>query len=79
MRVRDFDFNQSIDGFTFEAFKSIGNHQMVYGIDIEDTETERPRMLTEINLLTGIPTNIVDGEIYPNKTFPDSETKRKAI
>ena len=79
MRIRDFDFNQSIDGFTFEAFKSIGNHQMVYGIDIEDTETERPRMLTEINLLTGIPTNIVDGEIYPNKTFPDSETKRKAI
>jgi len=79
MRVRDFDFNQSIDGFTFEAFKSIGNHQMVYGIDIEDTETERPRMLTEINLLTGIPTNVVDGEIYPNKTFPDSETKRKAV
>lgn len=79
MRVRDFDFNQSIDGFAFEAFKSIGDHQMVYGIDIEDTETERPRMLTEINLLTGIPTNIVDGEIYPNKTFPDSETKRKAV
>ena len=79
MRVRDFDFNQSIDGFAFEAFKSIGDHQMVYGIDIEDTETERPRMLTEINLLTGIPSNIVDGETYPNKTFPDSETKRKAL
>jgi hemoglobin/transferrin/lactoferrin receptor protein len=79
MRVRDFDFNQSVNGFAFEAFKSIGDHQMVYGIDIEDTETERPRMLTEINLLTGIPTNIVDGETYPNKTFPDSETKRKAI
>ena len=79
MRVRDFDFNQSINGFALEAFKSLGNHQMVYGIDIEDTETERPRMLTEINLITGIPTNIVDGEIYPNKTFPDSETKRKAL
>jgi len=79
MRVRDFDFNQSINGFTFEAFKTTGNHQMVYGIDVEKTETERPRMLTEINLLTGIPTNIVDGETYPNKTFPDSETKRQAI
>jgi len=79
MRVRDFDFNQSINGFALEAFKSLGDHQMVYGIDIEDTETERPRMLTEINLITGIPTNIVDGEIYPNKTFPDSETKRKAL
>ena len=79
MRIRDFDFNQSIDGFSFEAYKSTGDYQMIYGLDIEDTETERPRMLTEINLITGMATNIVDGETYPNKTFPDSETKRKAL
>ena len=79
MRIRDFDFNQSIDGFSFEAYKSTGDYQMIYGLDIEDTETERPRMLTEINLITGMATNIVDGETYPNKTFPDSETKRKAV
>jgi len=79
MRIRDFDFNQSIDGFSFEAYKSAGDYQMIYGLDIEDTETERPRMLTEINLITGTATNVVDGEIYPNKTFPDSETKRKAL
>ncbi len=79
MRIRDFDFNQSIDGFTFEAYKSAGDYQMIYGLDIENTETERPRMLTEMNLITGMSTNIVDGETYPNKTFPDSETKRKAL
>ncbi len=79
MRIRDFDFNQSIDGFSFEAYKSAGDYQMIYGLDIEDTETERPRMLTEINLITGAATNVVDGETYPNKTFPDSETKRKAL
>ena len=79
MRIRDFDFNQSIDGFTFEAYRSAGDYQMIYGIDIENTETERPRMLTEMNLMTRITTNIVDGETYPNKTFPDSETKRKAL
>ena len=79
MRIRDFDFNQSIDGFSFEAYKSAGDYQMIYGLDIEDTETERPRMLTEINLITGTATNVVDGETYPNKTFPDSETKRKAL
>ena len=79
MRIRDFDFNQSIDGFSFEAYKSAGDYQMIYGLDIEDTETDRPRMLTEINLITGMATNIVDGETYPNKTFPDSETKRKAV
>ena len=79
MRIRDFDFNQSIDGFSFEAYKSAGDYQMIYGLDIEDTETERPRMLTEMNLITGMATNVVDGETYPNKTFPDSETKRKAL
>ena len=79
MRIRDFDFNQSIDGFTFEAYKSAGDYQMIYGLDIENTQTERPRMLTEMNLITRITTNIVDGENYPNKTFPDSETKRKAL
>ena len=79
MRIRDFDFNQSIDGFSFEAYKSAGDYQMIYGLDIEDTETERPRMLTEINLITGMATNVVDGETYPNKTFPDSETKRRAL
>ena len=79
MRVRDFDFNQSIDGFSLEAYKSVGIHQMVYGVNLDSTETERPRMLTEINLITGIPTNTVDGETYPNKTFPDSETDRSAL
>ena len=79
MRVRDFDFNQSIDGFSLEAYKTVGMHQMVYGVNLDSTKTERPRMLTEINLITGIPTNIVDGETYPNKTFPDSETDRSAL
>ena len=79
MRVRDFDFNQSIDGFSLEAYKSVGIHQMVYGVNLDSTETESPRMLTEINLITGIPTNTVDGETYPNKTFPDSETDRSAL
>ena len=79
MRIRDFDFNQTIRGFTFQAFKTQEIHQMVYGLDVETTETERPRMLTEINLLTQVPSFAVDGETYPNKTFPDTETKRKAV
>tara|TARA_B100000686_G_scaffold32725_1_gene34277 strand:+ start:57146 stop:59338 length:2193 start_codon:yes stop_codon:yes gene_type:complete len=79
IRVRDFDFNQSIKGLSFEAYKTKGIHQMVYGVNLDSTETERPRMLTEINLITGIPTNTVDGETYPNKTFPDSETDRSAL
>jgi len=79
MRIRDFDFNQSTEGLVLEAFKTSGNHNIVYGIDLVNTKTERPRMLTEINLMTQIPSNDVDGETYPNKTFPDSETERKAF
>ena len=79
LRIRDFDFNQSIEGFSFEAFKTVNKHKMVYGLDIDKTFTERPRALSEINLITGIISNNVDGETYPNKTFPDSETKRRAL
>ena len=79
LRIRDFDFNQSIEGFSFEAFKTANKHKMVYGLDIDKTFTERPRALSEINLITGIRSNNVDGETYPNKTFPDSETKRRAL
>ena len=79
IRIRDFDFNQSIEGISLEAYRTIGMHQMVYGVSLDSTKTERPRMLTEINLITGIPTNTVDGETYPNKTFPDSETDRDAL
>ena len=79
LRIRDFDFNQSIEGFSFEAFKTVNKHKMVYGLDIDKTFTERPRALSEINLITGIRSNNVDGETYPNKTFPDSETKRRAL
>jgi hemoglobin/transferrin/lactoferrin receptor protein len=52
---------------------------MVYGFDYEKTETTRPRTRFETNLLTGTVSFSVDGETYPNKTFPDSESVRKAL
>ena len=79
MRVSDFEFNQSLKGMTLQAYKTLTKHQMVYGLDYERTETTRPRMRAETNLITGTVSFSVDGENYPNKTFPDSKSVRKAL
>ena len=79
MRTSDFEFNQSLKGVTLQAYKTLTNHQMVYGLDYERTETTRPRMRAETNLISGTVSFAVDGENYPNKTFPDSESVRKAF
>ena len=79
MRMSDFEFNQSLKGMTLQAYKTLTKHQMVYGFDYEKTETTRPRMRAETNLITGTVSFSVDGENYPNKTFPDSESVRKAL
>ena len=79
MRTSDFEFNQSLKGVTLQAYKTLTNNQMVYGLDYERTETTRPRMRAETNLITGTVSFAVDGENYPNKTFPDSESVRKAF
>ena len=79
MRSSNFQFNQSLEGMTLQAYKASAKHQMVYGFDYEKTETTRPRMRFETNLMTGTVSFSVDGETYPNKTFPDSESVRKAL
>jgi len=82
---RDFQFNQSINGINAEFFKSIASddygrtHNMVYGFEYESIETQRPRIRYEIDSITGAQNYFFDGENYPNKPFPDTKTKRKAI
>ena len=79
MRTSNFEFNQSLEGMTLQAYKTLTKHQMVYGLDYEKTETTRPRMRSETNLISGSVSFSVDGENYPNKTFPDSESVRRAV
>ena len=79
MRTSNFEFNQSLEGMTLQAYKTLTKHQMVYGLDYEKTETTRPRLRFETNLISGSVSFSVDGENYPNKTFPDSESVRKAF
>tara|TARA_B100001245_G_scaffold234818_1_gene221178 strand:+ start:719 stop:2905 length:2187 start_codon:yes stop_codon:yes gene_type:complete len=79
MRDKNFQFNQSLSGVTFQAHKVLNSHQILYGFDYEVTDTERPRLMSEKNLVTQMVSNTVDGDTFPNKTFPDSESKRTAI
>ena len=81
---RDFQFNQSISGITFEMNKQLkfGErmiHDIVYGFNTETLDTQRYRNSSETNLITREVSTLVDGEQYPGKTFPDTETVRTAF
>lgn len=80
----NFQFDQSIAGLSVEFFKALETsggqrHQVVYGVDYEVIDVERPREKVETNLMTGAATSEFSGDVYPNKTFPDTETKRMGI
>ncbi|MEL6166326.1 MAG: TonB-dependent hemoglobin/transferrin/lactoferrin family receptor, partial [Cyanobacteria bacterium J06628_3] len=73
-------FEQSVFGgdAQFESSFKTGdvNHRLVYGLELFNTETSRPRDRTETDLNTGATNKVISGELYPNKTFPDTETLR---
>ena len=55
------------------------DHRLVYGLDLSSTNTSRPRDNTEFNLTANTSTKNVGGELFPNKTFPDTDTLRAGI
>ena len=81
---KNYIFDQSIEGFNFQFFKSVISNSgitqnIVYGYEQETIDVTRPRYRTETNLLTQSVNTNIGGETYPNKTFPDTETKRTAF
>ena len=81
---KDYIFDQSIDGFAVQFYKSIESesgavHNIVYGAEQESIDVSRPRYRTETNLMTNAVNSNIGGELYPNKTFPDTETERTAF
>ncbi|MGE0563424.1 MAG: TonB-dependent hemoglobin/transferrin/lactoferrin family receptor [Pseudolabrys sp.] len=55
------------------------DHNIIYGITADKTETARPRDRYETNLVTNVTTKTVAGETYPNKNFPDTSTYNAAF
>ena len=88
-RDTDFEFNQDTTGLGVMLTKTLASgsvdHAVVYGVNIDRTDTERPRNRCETELSTGNVTCDISAfpfaapESFPNKTFPDTETTRTGI
>lgn len=89
LRISEFEFNQEVRGGEIMLVKALdlagARHTLVYGVSYEQLETERPRNRCEHNPLTGEQScSIVasprgEPEVFPNKTFPDTEATRIGI
>lgn len=80
-RVTDLGFTQEIFGGEAQfnsAAKIFGlANEFTYGLNVEHSDTERPRYRTDTNTTTSVSTtSICTGpgmcELFPNKTFPDN-------
>lgn len=89
IRDTDFEFNQKTLALNLNLWKTISsgdvNHAIAYGMNFDETDTERPRNRCEQSRVTGESTCQIAAypfaptENFPNKTFPDSNTKRFGI
>jgi len=88
-RITDFEFNQDTLAVGMNFRKEIPgdnlNHSIAYGLNYDRTETERPRNRCDTETSTSAMTcNIAaypfaPTENFPNKTFPDSTTRRTGV
>jgi hemoglobin/transferrin/lactoferrin receptor protein len=88
-RSTDFEFNQLAKGVSLTTRKRLSilsrSHELVYGISLETTDTERPRDRCETALEAAITTCAIAAypfappEEFPNRTFPDTRTERSGV
>lgn len=82
-RVTENQFLQSVFGGNVQfqnRFKTGSlDHRLSYGFDLLNTQTSRPRDNVEFNLTARTVTKNVGGELFPNKTFPDTDTLRLGL
>jgi hemoglobin/transferrin/lactoferrin receptor protein len=82
-RHSDFLFDQSILGteVRLSAKRNFSgwDHHFTYGFAGDITTSTRPRDRFETNLATLASTNVVAGETFPNKNFPDTTTQNAGL
>jgi hemoglobin/transferrin/lactoferrin receptor protein len=88
-RVTDFYFDQDTVGANVTATKildSAGSEStLIYGLSIEQTDTQRPRHRCETEISSGASTCSIaaypfaEPEVFPNRTFPDTTTERAGL
>ncbi len=88
-RFTSLEFNQDTVSGMIVASKRLSlinsNHDLVYGLSYERTDTERPRDRFDTELSTGAVSYAIPSypmappEVFPNKTFPDTRTVRSGV
>jgi hemoglobin/transferrin/lactoferrin receptor protein len=82
-RNRRFEFDQSMYGIEINAASMFTTgriqHQLAYGVEFEQADTEQLRSGTETDLLTSVTSNRVGPDLYPLRDFPVSTTRRSGI
>jgi hemoglobin/transferrin/lactoferrin receptor protein len=72
-----FDFSQDEVGATAIAQGAVGTaHQLVYGAEWSRTKSEEMRDGRQVNLVTGVATNVVGTDVFPTRDFPNSRVER---
>ncbi|PCH61807.1 MAG: hypothetical protein COC19_04170 [SAR86 cluster bacterium] len=89
IRNTDFGFNQETAALNLNLWKNFEiasiSHAIAYGLNFDETATERPRNRCDQEISTGVESCQISAypfapsENFPNKTFPDSNTKRFGI
>lgn len=88
-RVTDFEFNQQTRALNLNLRKTLQMtgtiHAFAYGLNFDQTDTERPRNRCDIEQGSGNISCAIAAypfappEVFPNKTFPDTETTRLGV
>lgn len=88
-RSTDFEFNQQTRALNLNLRKTLqtpgATHAFAYGLNFDQTDTERPRNRCDTELATGDQSCAIAAypfappEVFPNKTFPDTETTRLGV
>jgi hemoglobin/transferrin/lactoferrin receptor protein len=78
VRFTDYTFDQKLWGLRAQAERRFTldgwAHRLLFGIDLNRTETAEPYDRTQLTINTGAVTKNVAGQLYPTKLVPDSTT-----
>jgi hemoglobin/transferrin/lactoferrin receptor protein len=82
-RSSQFYYNQNVSGAELQLNTSTKlfdvSNVFTYGLSFAYTTTTRPRNRWQITLATGTNTQVVGGETFPNKNFPDTDTVQAGV
>jgi hemoglobin/transferrin/lactoferrin receptor protein len=83
VRFTDYTFDQKIWGLRSQVERrfTVGDwfHRLLFGLDLNRTETSEPYDRSQYTFNTGVMTHIVAGQSYPTKLIPDSTTSTQGL